>query len=111
MWTRLRGWIALGSWFLLTDAMELRTREFAMGWAYYVTLWGYLALCILAGVFMLTTRSIGRWLVTSLAVLLAIYAVLLWGKAEGAALWFQAWCVAMGAFAIWSICLVQRRTA
>ena len=116
MWKRLTqatgaGWLTLGALFLFWDAIELPHREFSLGWSYYITLWGYLGLCVLAGSLLLTGHIIGKWFVTALAVLLAIYAALLWGAADGAPFWAQLWCGTMIAFAGWSICLVQRRNA
>jgi len=104
-------WLALGLVFLLTDIAELRDREFGLGFSYYFVVWGYLALCILGGALLLGGASLGKWLITSLAVLLVLYAVVIWAKAEGAPFWFQLWCGTMLAFGAWSIFLVQRRNA
>jgi hypothetical protein len=116
MWRRLTQvtgamWLALGACFLLSDVLELSRQEFSLGWSYYVVMWGYLACCIGAGLLLLSGVAVGKWFVTALAVLLATYAVLVWGKAEGAPFHFQLWCASMFAFGVWSICLVHRRNA
>ena len=104
-------WLALGATFLAIDIFELVNHEFFLGWSYYLVVWPYFVLCIVGGAFLFGSAPMGRWLVTVLAVLLALYGVMLWGKAEGAPLWAQLWCASMVAFAVWSIFLVQRRNA
>ena len=97
------GWLAFGAWFIGADLLEFTN---GAGFAQLVVLlgsWGFLALCVLAGALLLSGHIIGKWLVTSLAVLLVIYAGLLGGKAEGAPIVYQIWCATTIAFAIWSV--------
>src|ERR1700694_4304380 len=103
MWLRLRKatgvlWLAFGAISLVLDIIELLNGESLLGWSYYLVGWSYFVLCIVGGVFLLASAPFGKWLVTILAVLLALYAVTLWGKAEGAPPWAPLLCCRMGAF-------------
>jgi len=104
-------WVIFGIGFLLADVLQLQDRMFSLGALYYLTLWGYLFFCIVAGAMLFAPVPLGRWLVTALASLLALYAVLIWVKAEGAPLWGQLWCSVMLFFAVWSIYVVHKRNA
>ena len=101
-----------GIGFLVADILELPDRKFSLGVWYYVTLWGYLFFCIVADLMLFGPVPLGRWLVTGLASLLALYAVFIWVEAGGATpLWGQLWCSVMLLLAISSIYVVQKRNA
>ena len=104
-------WAAFGGVFLAEEIVELPHREFFLGWSYYISLWGYLLLCLVGGGLLFAPPPLGRWLVTGLAVALGLYALALFAAAEGPPLWAQLWCGTMLSFGVWSIFLVQRRNA
>jgi len=104
-------WVLFGIGFLGADILELQHRTFSLGFMYYFLLWGYLFFCIAAGALLFGPVPLGRWLVTVLAVLLTLYAVLLWIEAGGAPLWAQVWCSAMILFSAWSVYVAQKRAA
>ena len=103
-------WLMFGIGFLVADLSELVNRD-SLGIVYSVVIWGYLFLCCVAGAALFGPAPVGRWLVTAVATPLALYAVLLWLKAEGPPLWAQLWLSAMLLFSVWSIYLVQKRAA
>jgi len=103
-------WLMFGIGFLLADLLELRQRD-SLGFMYSFVIWGYLFLCCIAGAALLGPAPLGRWLVTTVATALALYAALLWLEAEGPPLWAQLWLGAMLFFSAWSIYLVQKRAA
>jgi hypothetical protein len=116
MWKRLRQltggvWLALGVVFLLNDFAELLDHGFSLNFAYYVVVWGYLILCILAGAILLNGAFVAKWLTTALAGSLALYIIIIWAKASDVPFWFQLWCGTILGFGAWSIFVVQRRNA
>ena len=116
MWKRLRqltggAWLALGAVLLLNEIAGLVDRESSFPFAYVLLWWAYLVLSVLGGAMLLCRASLGKWVITVLAGLLALYMVVIWSKAVGAPFWFQFWCGSLLAFAAWSIFVVQRRNA
>src|SRR5262245_51327382 len=93
-------WLMFGIGFRVVDLLELQHRD-SLGITYSLVLWGYLFLCIIGGAMLFGPAPLGRWLVTALASLLAIYAVLLWLNAEGPPVWAQLWLGAMLLFSVW----------
>lgn len=75
---------------------------------------GYFVCCIVGGIRLLAGS--GRWLISVLAALLALYfmwiwGIAIWGMAEGAPepFWLHLWCGLVFAFAAWSIFVAQQR--
>ena len=101
-------WLLFGATILMVDLGQFVAREFFLGWSYYLVAWGYLALCVVGGVLLFKPAPSGHWLISGLAVALAIYAVALAWVSEGAPLWVRASLFTLCAFAVWSILLVQR---
>jgi hypothetical protein len=105
-------WVAFAVAFLVIDSLAAMRSRFPLGWSYYLTTWGYLGVCILAGVLLFGPAPLGRWLITLLAGLLAVYSIIIWSEAGAdAAIWAQLWCLSMLAFAVWSVLIAQRRKA
>jgi hypothetical protein len=112
MWKRLRQitgilWVAFGLTFLALDILQMPL-EYPLGWAYYLVVWGYFIACIVSGGLFFVGVAQAKWLVSAVASLLVIYALMLWSKASGAPALFQTWCAAMLVFAAWSILLTRR---
>lgn len=110
-------WFSLGAVFLLNEISQI----YLLGsdGTYYTVfgfcvLGGYLVCCIVGGIRLLAGS--GRWLISVLAALLAVYfmwiwGIAIWGMAEGAPepFWLHLWCGLIVTFAIWSIVIARRR--
>jgi len=68
-------------------------------------------LCIIGGAMLFGPVPLGRWVITVLTTLLAVYAGLLWLESEGPPLWAQLWLGALLSFSLWSVYLVHKRAA